>query len=272
MHFMTSTNRFVLVLVALAAGCSARTELPVCDREGETRVCETVCGKGEEVCVGGRWEACSAPLPEDELPLEVTIRDFMQSHPDFEGPAIGLDLGIVAPELGPDGRPVYAGAPLTPTTSGAANFDTWYHDVPGVNASTPFTLVLTKSAADPSLYRFVAPNFFPIDGKLFGNEGNAHNYHFTLEMSVPFRYVGGESFTFRGDDDLWVFINGRLAIDLGGVHSTETGTVVLDEAADALGITKGGVFPLALFFAERHTTGSNFYVETTISEFAVCPD
>ncbi len=258
------------VLFALTAACGARTELDICQVEGQKRACETICGVGEERCVLGQWEGCTAPRPSSTLPIGVTIRDFLVSHPDFEEAAIGLDLGIVEPSLGPEDKPVYAGNPTTPTTSGNANFDEWYRDVPGVNAATSFTLELASSPGAPDVYRFSAPDFFPIDGKLFGNEGNPHNYHFTLEMQIPFRYVGGESLTFSGDDDLWVFVNGRLAIDLGGVHATESRTLLLDEAAEALGITKGEVFPFALFFAERHTSGSNFYLETTIAEFDIC--
>ena len=267
---MATTVRGLLFL-AFLAGCGARTELHVCQVEGEQRECESICGKGVERCVLGQWEGCTAPRPSSTIPIEVTLRDFSASHPDFEELAIGVDLGIVAPALGGDGKPVYAGNPTTPTTSGKANFDEWYRDVPGVNASTSFTLELASSAGAPNLYQFNAPDFFPIDGQLFGNEGNAHNFHFTLEMQIPFRYVGGESLTFRGDDDLWVFINDRLAIDLGGVHATESRTILLDEEAEALGITKGEVFPFALFFAERHTSGSNFYLETTIAEFDICP-
>ncbi|UQA57157.1 fibro-slime domain-containing protein [Polyangium aurulentum] len=261
----------LFLLLPLLLACGARTELPICLLEGQQRTCETICGTGVETCVGGEWTTCTAPRPSSTLPIEVTLRDFSAAHPDFEELAIGLDLGIVAPTLGPDDKPVYAGNPTTPTTSGQSNFDQWFRDIPGVNATAPFTLELSATPDEPSVYRFEAPDCFPIDGQLLGNEGNSHNFHFTLEMQIPFRYVGGESLTFRGDDDLWVFINRRLAIDLGGVHSQETATVSLDDAAATLGITQGEIFPFALFFAERHTTGSNFYLETTITEFALCP-
>jgi fibro-slime domain-containing protein len=177
----------------------------------------------------------------------------------------------VLPDLGADGKPVYAGAPTTLTTTGKESFDQWFRDVPGVNESTQYTVTLTSSGGDPPLYSFDDPEFFPIDGQLLGDEGLAHNFHFTLELHVDFRYAGGEVLTFRGDDDVFVFMGNRLAIDLGGVHSAEARSVDLDEMSGTLGITPGTVYPLALFFAERHTEGSSFHMETTIAEFAVCP-
>jgi fibro-slime domain-containing protein len=179
----------------------------------------------------------------------------------------------VANELGSDGKPVYAGGPYgTPNTEGQSTFDQWYRDVPGVNETTTVELPLVNSPRDPRLYLFQSSSFFPIDGQLLGNEGNFHNFHFTLEAVGTFLYKGEETFRFTGDDDVWVFINGQLAIDLGGTHTSMSHKVVLDGIAPKIGLVLGQTYPLHIFFAERHTFDSNFNIETSIEGLGECPE
>ncbi|MFV8756540.1 fibro-slime domain-containing protein [Nannocystaceae bacterium ST9] len=216
----------------------------------------------------GDMQAGDTGEPECEMALVATVRDFQVAHPDFED-FLGTDLGIVQFMLGPDQKPVYAGNPTTPTTTGVDTFNQWYRDVPGVNQS--FELMIPLTDLGNGTYSYSNSAFFPIDGQGFGNEGNEHNFHFTLELHSEFTYEGGEVFSFTGDDDLFTFVNGRLGIDLGGVHGSMNGQIDMDAMAATLGIAIGETYTLDFFFAERHTNESNFRIDTTISCFTT-PD
>ncbi len=237
--------------------------------------CLSACGSGKKVCDNGQWSACDAPQP---LPprLHAIIRDFTPStNSDFQRPDIHStvdDRNVLLPDLGADGLPVFASTGATRTISGPMSFNTFYRDTPGVNLTTTKDLQLVASTTEPGLFVYTNNSFFPIDGELFGNYSHyAHNYHFTLMVATEFVYVGGETFTFSGDDDMWVFINRRLAIDLGGVHQTETASVDLDNESYNLRIVRGNRYSLHFFFAERRAVNSNFTIRTSIADIGSCP-
>ena len=202
-------------------------------------------------------------------------------HLDFEhyrGNAVAK--GIVGPTLSADDRtPVWASRGQTnegSATTDAAHFADWYHTKSGVNIALERKLDLVAQANGHYVYE--RTEFFPIDDNKaqgvttgFGNGPKPpppndtidHNFEFTTEVRLSFTYRGGETFEFYGDDDLWVFVDGKLALDLGGPHPPARDRVNMDSR----GLTVGKTYSMDLFHAERHTEKSTFRVDTTIECF-----
>jgi fibro-slime domain-containing protein len=215
------------------------------------------------------------------------LRDFKgrnepSGHPDFEGPLYGMNVtpNLVAPVLDPTQKPVYASmceegrasppptCPFNAQTTTKSNFDAWYRYTANVNQ--PYLLHMYFAPQQNGLFTFQSLFFYPLDNAGWGNSGNGkegrpHNFSFTTELHTRFKYNGGETFQFDGDDDVWVFINNHLAVDLGGLHPRAASSVSLDASAQQLGITKGQVYALDLFHAERHTPESTFRIDTNLS-------
>ena len=157
--------------------------------------------------------------------------------------------------------------------------DHLFEDVDGLNQRYEEQTFLPLEKKDNNMYGYSNDNFFPLDDKLFGNDGREHNYHFTLESHTQF-YFGGDKdleFTFKGDDDVWVFIDGIQVIDLGGTHVEaeqkiridKDGTVSItrpnsnEEKKLTLTLTPGW-YDFDFFFMERRTSESNLNITTNM--------
>jgi fibro-slime domain-containing protein len=264
-----------------AAGGSSSDERPGAGGQGITTT-----GAGGSITgnTGSGGAQCSSTLA-------VTYRDFSQMHPDFEMAFRGdvVRRQLLEPSLDMDRKPIFKGSvgcpakmnvPLgcdnwtvsQPVIMSSDTFAQWYRTVSGVNIEFSKMLELKETPAGSGQYVFDSSAFFPLaptEGFGITPPGNSlgQNFLFTTEIHVTFGYVAGQRFTFRGDDDLWVFVNGKLALDLGSVHSAAEGTIDFDGQAAALGIAPGNSYAMDIFHAERHTDASNFRITTNISCF-----
>ena len=94
-----------------------------------------------------------------------------------------------------------------------------------------------------------------------------HNFGFAMKIQATFQYIPGQYFEFNGDDDVWVFINNRLVVDIGGQHGQASGAVNLDTIGQndvTQKLIPGQTYPFHIFYAERHQYESNFKMETSI--------
>jgi len=133
-----------------------------------------------------------------------------------------------------------------------------------------FPIDEAPNALPDTRYRAKIPEAYgypswPWEDSVISNAGT-HNFHFTTEGVLWFRYEADTSARVEvtGDDDVWVFINRRLAIDLGGVHVPSVGTVALDATtAPDFALTPGNLYELRVFHAERKIEGSTLRLTVT---------
>jgi fibro-slime domain-containing protein len=234
------------------------------------------------------WDCPVTPLAAPtQLSLPVVFRDFISipatgatRHPNFEDNiGTGISPGLVKSVLGSDGKPVYAGICDNASTTGCPNgrqlttqadFDEWYRDTAKSVHGDSF-ITLTRNATGQYVFDGGTPAnpFLPfgrtdLTGVGWVAQGQellsgGGDFGFTTEVHYWFQLQGGERLDFSGDDDVWVFFKNALLIDLGGRHAATSGTISLTDAEIATrSLTKGRIYEIALFHAERHTNQSNF--------------
>ena len=143
----------------------------------------------------------------------------------------------------------------------------------GVLDGTPVFFPVDADTFTPAAERVSATLAPPYDANYAAEAGMPkHNFGFTSEVRYWFQYDSTKTYTldFTGDDDVWVFINRKLAVDLGGIHTPVQGSVTFGAGTPArYGLTNGQVYEIAVFQAERQTNGSSYRL--TLSGFNAAP-
>jgi fibro-slime domain-containing protein len=260
-------------------------ETSICDLLGEPPVMGTPADAGAPPDAAPTDAGTPAGTP--ACYMQAIVRDFRASgdmrHPDFEDRRTGtfeVCKGIVEPMLSITGLyatpKMVAGLTQAPCAGPGgvnvrwpqiAHLDEWYQNKPGTNLVFDVQIPLYETGR--GTVEFKSDAFFPVDGKgwndqILGRDGKPHNYGFTTHVLRHFTYRKGQTFKFNGDDDVWVFVEGKLALDLGGLHTARMGTINMDQLQPPL--VEGNTYRLDVFHAERRSTDSGFHIETSICD------
>lgn len=142
--------------------------------------------------------------------------------------------------------------------SGGGNSYTYDSRYMNIDGSLP--PIIANSSPPIRTHGFFPIDEFPPTGSTGGND--LHDFHFTSEVRFWFEYqANSPSLDFSGDDDVWVYVNGHLALDIGGIHGRVAKSFTIDAAAaTAFGLEQGKVYEIAVFQAERNVTQSNYWL------------
>ena len=178
-------------------------------------------------------------------------------------------------------RKVYRDYTLNFDRSGDTYTLTGVTDGNGTNVTEQYNLNRTGKSGE---------DFFPLDSVRSSYEkaytrkqdsplpedNKIHNYYFGMRYDIKFKlgdYIGPLSYSFTGDDDMWVVLDGKqVVIDLGGIHNAATSTVdlwkyLLNTNQDKTQLTdeqKKAEHTLTILYMERGAGASNCYMNFTI--------
>lgn len=180
------------------------------------------------------------------------------AHPDTGVSITGVVPGLVNATLGPNGLPVRSAFSAGEPASSSSHIN----DIDPVTGELQWWTPHATVAPDP-FYPTTVSIPFNVPSNLFpggaGSNGGANGFtsaHFFGTFSIP--TAGSITLNLGSDDDAWVFIDGMLMVDNGGVHG-------LAVAPTMTGSLAAGTHTIDLFFADRHMVQSGLAFSATVS-------
>jgi len=168
--------------------------------------------------------------------------------------------GLVHTALGPNGLPVATAVALTRAGGSgpirdvnAGNEILWW--TPGRTGNK--AVLFEQTRLDPANLNFTS-SFFT-EGATNNNSG-FRAVHWNGSFVLGSGQTGSVNMTLRADDDAWVFINGQLAVDNGGVKAINNATT-----SNGIAGLLEGVNTIDIFFADRHQTQSGIVFTSNVN-------
>ena len=226
----------------------------------------------------GKTDAMVLAVDPSQKPVPAARTKRMAEGPVFWGPA----LRQLDPKEGVAKIDVFCNGP---GWNGGYSCDGLFADGESTEAAITSSLKLSaKSSLDDCVFGWSCgyPSYAPAGWPMYvdGSETNGtqsarwrsdegtksknggRNQHFCFESHAKFKFKRGLKFSIRGDDDIWVYIDNKLAVDLGGTHLSAPGYVDLDKFMPDAEL--GSAYDIDIFFCDRRTTMSNMRINSNM--------
>lgn len=228
-----------------------------------------ILSQGDTVWLSGGPVAGNSNQP-DVIWLSMAAFDFDKTYNPFAEAGPGDDCpqsggsetqGLVGKALGSNGFPVWTGWETCDIGGPMDSPQYWFRDTFAV-ASTTIRLPLSRPV-DSSNWSYSNLAFFPLDTVVAWAPVKDHNFGFCTHTQFQTMNVPGGVISIRGDDDIWLFGDDTLRIDLGGQHGPVSGRYNFSRFPQA----EGAVIDFDLFQCERHAVGSDLTISSNIRIF-----